>query len=1201
MDATLPRSVTAASYGARPLARVSVMLVLAALSLRSAPADPPVPAGAPATAPLVPESAADAVLAALTAQDGAALRAIAAEDAPDPWLVADELLSRGRFDAAVAFAKAAPRADVEALPAYIESRRDKPEDAARRTRLAAANRALTSNKLEEALEALGGVEPLPLKDVVAVRLTFGRGLALEALRRPNDAVKMYVVAGEAAESMGWLARAANAFQRAASTSYGAASYPAAKSAWERELKLSERRGDKRGAAAALGNVGIAAFALGDLAGALASEERALAAQEAIGDDAGAALTLGNIGVTQRALGNFAKALETQTKALKVKQALGDRAGAALSLRNIADLHQVVGDYTKALAAYVEVFEQMKALGDEQGVAAALVGLGNAREGLGEHAEALASFEKALAMTKAQDDRAAAAVVLGNIGEVHRSLGNYARALAIDEEALAANEALGDKVGAALTRRNIGAVRWAMGDGPAALAAYRIARAALDEAGDKAGAAMTLGDIAVVYENLGDYARALTTNEQAFDAKQALGDRAGAAATLGNIGNIHLLLGDAAKALAVYERAWAAKVALGDKAGAALTRRNIGIACAQLGEHAKALEIFEDMRAMLEASGDKAGAAGVLADISKAYHGLGDARRSLATGELALAAQEALGDKAGAAETLGNIGYLHDELGDHSKAIEIFGRALTAMEALGRGGNAAWTLGKLASAHEARGEHERALVAARRGAVALASLARGLGSDEGGGAREPLSFVFDVGVGAAVAAKDPSELTYFLESGRAGALLESLRARQTLWATAVPQALRIEEASARRAEAAAMLAVRRAMDAGDLVTTRAARAGLDAAREKVAAVVSRIQRDAKAGAQLVLPEPATLDEIRSTLDAGDVLVEYAVLERESHALVVTRESARIVALGATTTLREAAKRLSADDVDSDSLPSLAALAERIIAPLALPETTRRLLVSPDGALTYVPFAALLPRLTVAYVPSGTTYRLLRDDATTRGRGVLALGDPDYETRVDERALAVVRGGARLSRLPATREEAKAVGDVVLLGADATGPGLRASVERRERWRAIHLACHGLVDPERPAFSSLAVTPSADDAGLLTALDVFRMKLPADLVMLSACETAKGRIYKGEGIVGLTQAFMFAGSPRVICSLWKVDDDATRVLMMKFYELWNPKDGARGLPTAEALRRAQEFVRDDAQHPKWKHPYYWAAWVLWGLPS
>lgn len=131
-----------------------------------------------------------------------------------------------------------------------------------------------------------------------------------------------------------------------------------------------------------------------------------------------------------------------------------------------------------------------------------------------------------------------------------------------------------------------------------------------------------------------------------------------------------------------------------------------------------------------------------------------------------------------------------------------------------------------------------------------------------------------------------------------------------------------------------------------------------------------------------------------------------------------------------------------------------------------------------------------------------------------------------------------------------------------------------------------------------FSSLALSADAENDGFLTAIEIFRSKIPADLVVLSACESGKGRIFLTEGIVGLTRAFMFAGAPRVICSLWNVDDEATRALMTKFYELWNPRDGSRGLTAVEALRGAQVHVRSQ---PAWAHPSYWAAWVLWGLPE
>ena len=174
--------------------------------------------------------------------------------------------------------------------------------------------------------------------------------------------------------------------------------------------------------------------------------------------------------------------------------------------------------------------------------------------------------------------------------------------------------------------------------------------------------------------------------------------------------------------------------------------------------------------------------------------------------------------------------------------------------------------------------------------------------------------------------------------------------------------------------------------------------------------------------------------------------------------------------------------------------------------------------------------------------------------------------------------------------------EAIGDRLLLGADATEARLRDALGERPHWRSVHLACHGSVDVERPLLSALLLAPGEDGDGTLTAEEVFGMRFPADLVVLSACETGRGRIFRGEGVVGLTRAFMFAGAPRVLVSLHEVDDEATRELMVRFYALWNPGEG-EGLPAAEALRAAQKHVRSI---PRFRHPRYWAAWVLWGLP-
>ena len=120
---------------------------------------------------------------------------------------------------------------------------------------------------------------------------------------------------------------------------------------------------------------------------------------------------------------------------------------------------------------------------------------------------------------------------------------------------------------------------------------------------------------------------------------------------------------------------------------------------------------------------------------------------------------------------------------------------------------------------------------------------------------------------------------------------------------------------------------------------------------------------------------------------------------------------------------------------------------------------------------------------------------------------------------------------------------------------------------------------------------------DDDGILTALEASYLDLDGvQLVVLSACQTALGKAESGEGVIGLVQGFQMAGAKQVIGSLWKVDDDATRALMTKMYELWAPKDGGARVSVDAALRTAQEYVRSQE---KWKHPYYWAAWVIWGV--
>jgi CHAT domain-containing protein len=287
---------------------------------------------------------------------------------------------------------------------------------------------------------------------------------------------------------------------------------------------------------------------------------------------------------------------------------------------------------------------------------------------------------------------------------------------------------------------------------------------------------------------------------------------------------------------------------------------------------------------------------------------------------------------------------------------------------------------------------------------------------------------------------------------------------------------------------------------------------------------------------------------------------------------------VVLLGDSAAIRTAIDDLSKRGEKECWTAPIAKLRKLLVAPLALEEEIRTVLLSPDGPLGRLPFALLLPGRDVALAPSGTLLGILCERDSVEGRGTLAVADPAVPD---------------LPTLPSARAEAKAIGDVVLLGEAATEAALFARLAARKRWRALHFACHGLLDEKVPWRSALVLTPEKGADGLLTCGDLFFRTIPADLVVLSACDTGRGKVYSTEGVVGLSRAFLMAGAPRVVGSLWKVDDAATSALMVEFHRLLK-----RGHAAAAALREAQEFVRS---REAWSHPRFWAAWVLWGLPE
>ncbi|HEY0789085.1 MAG TPA: CHAT domain-containing protein, partial [Thermoanaerobaculia bacterium] len=302
-----------------------------------------------------------------------------------------------------------------------------------------------------------------------------------------------------------------------------------------------------------------------------------------------------------------------------------------------------------------------------------------------------------------------------------------------------------------------------------------------------------------------------------------------------------------------------------------------------------------------------------------------------------------------------------------------------------------------------------------------------------------------------------------------------------------------------------------------------------------------------------------------------------------------------------------------------------LAAAIVQPLAARLRGRRLLVVPDRSLHYVPFAALpdpasgeplLERYEITYLPSASVLATLRgtSDAGRRNPAVAVFADPVFSSddpRLTGRAQIAARNepvtrdeqrrlpNGFLPRLRFSRKEAEAIAAAAkaatfeALDFDASKETLAATPLRD--YPIIHFATHGALDTEHPELSGLVL--SLFDAkgrkrdGFLRLHEIYNLDLDAELVVLSACETALGKEVHGEGLIGITRGFMYAGAERVVSSIWKVDDRASARMMTRFYE----RVLESGASPSAALRDAQLAMWRDA---RWRDPHYWAAFGLYG---
>lgn len=410
-----------------------------------------------------------------------------------------------------------------------------------------------------------------------------------------------------------------------------------------------------------------------------------------------------------------------------------------------------------------------------------------------------------------------------------------------------------------------------------------------------------------------------------------------------------------------------------------------------------------------------------------------------------------------------------------------------------------------------------------------------------------------------------------ERAKARALVDLLATRQQFSAAKVPAAARglLDELS--RADAGAVVQ--------DVAAT-AARRQLRAAQGELR---GRLQAAAPELASLVTVSTLALAEIQARLAADETLVEYFGGDDRLFAFVVGHSAVHVFRLdgkGLGAEVEQLRRQFVDTPGEGDPLPALQALHRRLVKPLRPALAGERLLLVGHGPLHYLPFAALhdgnaylLQRYALRQLPSASVIGYLKAGA---GRaGMLLLGNPDVNDRGMDLAFAQTEVETIARSVP---------GATVLLRKAATETAIKRDGRRFGR---LHFASHGIFRAEAPLRSGLLLAADGDNDGLLSVDELYALDLDADLVVLSACETALGRIESGDDVIGFTRGFLFAGARAIVSSLWSVDDQATSDLMVAFHATAGRED------RAQALRRAQLAMLE-----KYRHPFYWAAFQLTG---
>lgn len=937
----------------------------------------------------------------------------------------------------------------------------------------------------------------------------------------------------------------------------------------------------------------------------------------------------DLGTRHKDHGKFPLALGAYRLAQSIAEQIGDQDGIASVYVGFGNVYEAQGNYSEALKFYERSKTIREARGDKLGISRALLGIGHVQANQGDYAGALDSFQRSLQLSEDLDNKDGIARASGSIGSMHLRQGNYTDALEWYRKVLPIWESMGNRAGMINVLGNTGGVYRNLGNYSEALALYQRVLLLSQELGNKSDVVAALNNIGLIYHSLGNYANALESSQKALTLSEALGEQLPIAISLNNIGRVYRAQGNYEQALEYYQRSLAMSEKLGSKTGTALVLNNIGLVHRQQGNYPLAVDALQKSLAIREAMGDKAGVASTLNSIGLTYYSQGNDADALAAFQKSLAKREEIHDRSGIAGTLSNIGDALQKKGDFAGALDAEMRAAKLAQEIGE-------VELLWKARFAEGVAHRSLKQPREARVAFEesiAASEALRANVIGGAEDQQRFFvskvapYHALVDLLVDDGQPAEALTFAERAKARVLLDVLQSGRIN----VTKAMTTQEQDRER-ELTGQLATLNSQ-----VSRESARSQSDPTR--LSALSDRLQkarldyegfrtnlyaahselRTQRGEAQPLKPEEAA----GLIASSSSALLEYVVTDERIHLIVITtpigKTEPEIHGYSLQISREELGKKVARfreqlADRDLGFRASAANLYELLLKPA---QTQLRgktsLVIVPDDKLWDLPFQSLVTSqrrfliedAAISYAPSLTVLREMtkrkNHQTVAQSTTLLAIGNPTVGKETAERAKLALRD-EKLTPLPEAEQEVRAL--TGLYGVEHSkvyvGPEAREDLVKREAGRAsiLHFATHGTLNNVAPMYSHLVLAQGdANEDGLLEAWEIMQLDLKADLAILSACETARGRYSAGEGMIGLTWAMFVAGVPTTVVSQWKVEAASTRDLLVGFHRglRSGPRSNGTTQSKAQALRLAALTVM---RHPETSHPFYWAGFVLVG---